>query len=163
MTSALQVRMASMADAAAIAAMSRDLIEHGLPWSWRADRIGQAIGAANTNVAVIREGGELDAFGIMEYWDDDAHLVLFAVRRARQRRGFGGALLRWLEDCAVAAGSRRIRVEARRDNDAARSFYNENGYHELAIERLRYSGRIDKIRLEKWLRQDGASDACPAP
>ena len=159
MTPAVHVRMASMADAAAIAAMSRDLIEHDLPWSWRADRIRQAVGAANTNVAVIQEDPELDAFGIMEYWDDDAHLVLFAVRHARQRRGLGSALLGWLEDCAVAAGSKRIRVEARRDNDAARNFYNENGYHELAIERLRYSGRIDKISLEKWLRQDGASDA----
>ena len=30
------VRLARRADAAAIAALSRDEIEHGLPWRWRA-------------------------------------------------------------------------------------------------------------------------------
>ncbi len=159
MTPALHVRIASVAESSAIATMSRDLIEHELPWTWRADRIRRAIAAKNTNVAVIQEDTELDAFGIMEYWDDDAHLVLFAVRRSRQRHGLGSALLRWLEASAVVAGSKRIRVETRRDNDAARSFYNEKGYHELAIEPLRYSGRIDGICLEKWLHRTSASDA----
>lgn len=148
-----------MADAAAIAAMSRELIEHGLPWTWRADRIRRALAATHTNVAVIREAAELDAFGIMEYGDDDAHLVLFAVRRSCQRQGLGSALLRWLEACAVAAGSKRIRLEARKDNTAARIFYNEHGYHELAIEPRRYSGRVDGICLEKWLHRSDADDA----
>ena len=159
MTPALHVRMASVADAANISAMSRELIEHGLPWTWRADRVIRAIAAPDNNVAVIRDEANLEAFGIMEYWDDDAHLVLFAVRRSLQRRGLGSALLRWLELSAVVAGSKRIRVEARRDNDAARNFYNERGYHELAIEPLRYSGRLDGIRLEKWLHERGAGDA----
>ena len=159
MTPALHVRMASVADAANISAMSRDLIEHGLPWTWRADRVIRAIAAPDNNVAVIRDEANLEAFGIMEYWDDDAHLVLFAVRRSLQRRGLGSALLRWLEASAVVAGSKRIRVEARRDNDAARNFYNEHGYHELAIEPLRYSGRLDGVCLEKWLHERGAGDA----
>ena len=159
MTPALHVRMASVADAANISAMSRELIEHGLPWTWRADRVIRAIAAPDNNVAVIRDEANLEAFGIMEYWDDDAHLVLFAVRRSLQRRGLGSALLRWLEASAVVAGSKRVRVEARRDNDAARNFYNEHGYHELLIEPLRYSGRLDGIRLEKWLHKRCAGDA----
>lgn len=150
--------------APAIAAMSRELIEYGLPWGWRAERVADAIASAETNVAIVREGngqtigqanGEahgLIAFGIMEYVDDDAHLVLFAVRPERQRRGVGTALLAWLEACARVAGSERIQVESRRENDAARCFYNENGYHEQVIERRMYSGRIDGVRLQKWLR-----------
>ena len=144
--------MATKLDAGDIAAMSRDLIEQGLPWSWRPERVVRAVAAANTNVVVVRDAGELDAFGIMEYWDDDAHLVLFAVRPLRQRRGIGSALLQWLEASALVAGSKRIRVEARRDNTAARSFYNEYGYHELAIKPRMYSGALDGILLEKWLR-----------
>ncbi len=151
MTPDLQVSLATPRDAAEIAALSRDLIEQGLPWSWRPERVVRAIAAANTNVAVVREGGELNAFGIMEYWDDDAHLVLFAVRPARQRRGIGSALLQWLEASALVAGSKRIRVEARRDNTAARSFYNEHSYHELLIRPRMYSGMLDGILLEKWL------------
>jgi len=158
MTPALHVRIASKLDADVIAAMSRDLIEHGLPWSWRSERVTRAIEADNTNVVVLRDQTELDAFGIMEYWDDDAHLVLFAVRPAFRRRGIGGALLHWLEVSAQAAGSQRIRVEARRENVAARNFYNDHGYHEFAIRSRMYSGVVDGIQLAKYLRPSAPSD-----
>ena len=159
MTPTISVAIASPADAADIAAMSRRLIEHGLPWTWRPERVVRAIASPVTNVAVVKGKAGLDAFGIMEYWDDDAHLVLFAVRPERQRSGMGSALLQWLEASALVAGSTRIRVEARRDNVAARSFYNEHGYHELAIKAQMYSGMLDGIRMEKWLRQPDPSHA----
>ena len=168
MTPDLQVSLATRHDAAEIAALSRDLIEQGLPWSWRPERVARAIAIANTNVAVVRENREvaasreLQAFGIMEYWDDDAHLVLFAVRPSHQRRGIGSALLQWLEASALVAGSKRIRVEARRDNTAARSFYNEHGYHELLIRPRMYSGVLDGILLEKWLG-NGEPEGTPSP
>ena len=155
----MSVAIASPADAADIAAMSRRLIEHGLPWTWRPERVVRAIASPVTNVAVVKGKAGLDAFGIMEYWDDDAHLVLFAVRPERQRVGLGSALLQWLEASALVAGSTRIRVEARRDNVAARSFYNQHGYHELAIKAQMYSGMLDGIRMEKWLRQPDPSHA----
>ena len=155
MTPDLHIRIASPSDAVEIARMSRRLIEHGLPWSWQPERVARAIASSNTNVAVVREVNELVAFGIMEYWDNDAHLVLFAVRPERQRQGVGTSLLAWLEASAVVAGSERIRVEARRDNIAARSFYNEHGYHELRIKSRMYSGTLDGVHLEKWLRTRG--------
>ena len=145
------IRLASPADAAEIAAMSRDAIEHGLPWSWRRERVAQAIADRDTNVVVVAEPGMLVAFGIMSYLDDDAHLLLFAVRESSRRQGIGSAVLLWLEAVARAAGACRIRVEARRDNEAARSFYNEHGYHERAIAHAMYSAKSDGIRLEKWL------------
>ena len=107
---------------------------------------------ADTNVAGVRERGELIAFGIMEYLDEDAYLVLFAVRPARQRQGIAADVLRWPEASAAAAGSSRVRVDARRDKPAARSFYNELGYHEVRIRPRAYGDRIDQVRLEKWLR-----------
>lgn len=152
----LPIRLAVAADADAIAAMSRELIEQGLPWNWRPERILAAIRAPDTNVAVVRSGAALAGFGIMEYLESDAYLVLFAVRPEHQRQGLGSALLRWLEASAIAAGAERIRVDARRDNVAARSFYNEHGYHEVAIRRGRYRPGVDGVRLEKWLRAGGA-------
>ena len=71
--------------------MSRDYIEHGLPWTWTAGRVEAAIREADINVVVAGERGAISAFGIMSYPDDDAHLLLFAVRqesaaaRSRQR------------------------------------------------------------------------------
>ena len=72
----------------------------------------------DTNVVVVGErGAHRSAFGIMSYPNDDAHLLLFAVRGEHQRRGVGSAILRWLEEAARTAGAKRIRVECRRDND----------------------------------------------
>ena len=151
----LTIRFATFADAAAIAALSRDEIEHGLPWTWREARVRHAIADPDTNVIVVGSPGAVAAFGVMYYAEDDAHLLLFAVHRSQQRQGVGSALLQWLEEAAIAAGAQKIRVEARMDNAAARSFYNERGYHEGAIVRRMYSDRLDGVRLEKWLR-DGA-------
>lgn len=156
MTPDLQIELARADDAASIAVMSRNLIEHGLPWTWQPARVARAIASVNTNVAVVRDRQAPTAFGIMEYWDEDAHLVLFAVRPSQQRHGVGSKLLAWLEASAIAAGSKRIRVEARRDNEATRCFYNQHGYHEVAIKSRMYSGSLDGIQLQKWLR--GASD-----
>ena len=151
------IRLAHPGDAGDIAAMSRELIEHGLPWTWRPSRVLRAIRSPETNVAVVREPGGLVAFGVMEYLESDAYLVLLAVDRAHQRRGIGSALLRWLEASAAVAGAQRIRLHARRDNVAGRSFYNEHGYHEVTIQPGRYSDVLDGIRLEKWLRPAAAA------
>src|ERR1700758_13616 len=137
------IRFATRADAGAIAALSRAEIEHGLPWTWREPRVRHAIADPETNVIVVGRPGAVVAFGVMYYTDDDAPLLLFAVHRSQQRRGVGSALLQWLEEAARVAGATRIRVEARLDNEAARSFYNERGYHEGAIVRGMYSGRLD--------------------
>ena len=152
MISNLTIRFATPADAAAIAALSRVEIEQGLPWTWREPRVRGAIADPDTNVIVVGRPCAVTAFGLMYYAVDDAHLLLFAVHRSQQRRGIGSALLQWLEDAARAAGASRIRVEARLDNEAARSFYNERGYHEGEIVRRMYSGMLDGVRLEKWLR-----------
>jgi ribosomal-protein-alanine N-acetyltransferase len=148
----LAIRLARPADAPAIAAMSRDYIEQGLPWSWQPQRIARAILDPDTNVAIAGRSGALVAFGIMAYLDADAHLLLFAVHHEHRRCGVGSAVLQWLEDVARAAGSKRIRVEARRDNVAARHFYSEHGYHERQIATAMYADDVDGLRLEKWLR-----------
>ncbi len=151
----VEIRLAELADAADIAAMSRDYIEHGLPWGWRRERVARAINDRDTNVAVVGLRGALVAFGIMSYSEDDAHLQLLAVRGASQKRGIGSALLEWLEAVARAGGAQRICVEARADNLAARNFYCVNGYHERRIRKARYSGVVDGVYLEKWLRCAG--------
>jgi [ribosomal protein S18]-alanine N-acetyltransferase len=150
----IAIRFATLADAEAIAAMSRDTIEQGLPWRWRRERVARAIRDPETNVVVVGAQGAVTAFGLMYYAQEDAHLLLFAVLRENQRQGIGSALLLWLEEVARAAGAKRIRVEARRENEAARSFYNEHGYHEREIKKLMYSGVVDGVCLEKWLRDE---------
>jgi [ribosomal protein S18]-alanine N-acetyltransferase len=145
------IRFATQADASDIAALSRDAIEHGLPWTWTEGRIAYAIASNDKNVIVIGAPGAIAGFGIMSYPNDDAHLLLFAVRRGHRRHGLGTRMLRWLEDVAHTAGARRVHVECRRDNAPARNFYCEHGYHELAIRAKWYRGLVDGVLLEKHL------------
>jgi ribosomal-protein-alanine N-acetyltransferase len=153
------IRLARRADAAAIATMSRDEIEQGLPWSWTEGRVLGAIQNPDTNVAVVGATGALQGFGIMAYRDEVAHLLLFSVRPEYRRRGLGSALLRWLECVAVTAGVERIVVECRRDNAGARNFYAETGYHEMAISKGYYRGVEDAVRIEKWLSASGPGES----
>jgi ribosomal-protein-alanine N-acetyltransferase len=150
-TSHPAIRLATRSDARAIAELSRDCIEHGLVWSYTEARILKAIHGKSVNVAVMREQDELVAFGIMDYGDTTAHLVLLGVHPERRRRGLGGQVLRWLEKSAVTAGIELIRVEARLDNQHAVDFYRSLGYVVLGSSPGYYQGRIDAVRLEKRL------------
>jgi ribosomal-protein-alanine N-acetyltransferase len=149
------VRLATVDDANAIATLSRDQIEHGLPWRWTAERVRRALRDRNTNVAVASDGEKLVGFGIMLYADEDAHLLLFAVHPSWRRQGVGGALLNWLETVARTAGLRRVMLECRKENEPARNFYGSLGYHELLIVRRMYEGVEDGVTLEKWIAPAG--------
>jgi [ribosomal protein S18]-alanine N-acetyltransferase len=146
------VRLATAADAAGIAAMSRDAIEQGLGWSWTRGRVLRAMHDRGTNVAVVHERDALLGFGIMQYGDEKAHLSLLAVQAARRRTGLGTLLLAWLEKSAVTAGIERIQLEARVDNPDAVRFYRSQGYRETGSIAGYYNGTLDAVRLEKALR-----------
>jgi len=149
------IRLARRSDAPHIAAMSRDLIEHGLGWSWTPRRVLRSIDDADTNVAVALIAGESVAFAIMKYKDDDAHLLLLAVQPSHARRGIGAALLAWLEQTALVAGVGQVYLEARLSNAAARAFYRRLGYSEIQTVPGYYQGREASIRMAKdlWLQR----------
>ncbi len=137
-------------EAQAIAAMSRDWIEHGLGWSWTAARVSQAVSDPSTNVAVLAQGDQLEGFGIMQYLDDDAaHLVLLAVSPVLRHQGMGRQLLAWLEQSAYVAGSTSIRLECRADNINAIAFYRHLGYRQVDTVKGYYEGRVNAVRLLK--------------
>ena len=149
-----RIRLATTADARAIAMMSRDLIEHGLRWRWDAARVDQCVRDRACNVAVACVQARQCAFGIMKYRENEAHLNLLAVSPAYQGRGIGTALVAWLEDCALTAGIGVAYVEARSANTAARAFYRKLGYKEFALASGYYERTEDAVRLAKDLWQE---------
>ena len=150
MIDAREIRLALPRDAARIAAMSRDYIEAGLGWGWTPARVARSIGDRATNVVLAECGADLAAFGIMKYLEEDAHLLLFAVRPEYRRCGIGSQLLAWLESTATTAGIELIFLETRATNTAAREFYAARGYRELAT-LPRYYGSEDAVRIGKDL------------
>lgn len=147
------IELAGPADAHAIALLSREFVEHRLGWRFTPHRILQLIRTADVNVAVARAAGPLRGFGIMEYEDDEAHLLLLCVAPEFQRKGIGTELIRWLEATALTAGIGCIRLEARANNAAARAFYHRLGYREIKNVPAMYAPHEDGVRIAKdlWL------------
>ena len=146
------IRLATSDDAEAIALESKAEIEHNMGWTWHPRRVRWAIEDPDTNVVVAIADGEMLGFGVMEYKEEVAHLVLFGVREGARRRGLGSALLVWLEKVAAVAGVGRLQVEARLSNEAARSFYRKHGYAESAVVADMYRDTEDGVRFQKVLR-----------
>ena len=147
------IRLALPDDAAGIARMSRDLIEDGLDWSWRRERVLRAMADIATNVVVAHDGQTLTGFGIMEYGDQHAHLALLAVAPPYRQRRVGSRIVAWLEEPARIAGLEKIRLEARADNPGALVFYRRLGFEAISRAVGYYGGEIDAIRFEKPLRR----------
>jgi ribosomal-protein-alanine N-acetyltransferase len=145
------IRFATRADALAMAEMSRDLIEHGLGWSWTRERVLRSLRHPDTNVVVAVREAERAGFGIMKYGDEEAHLLLLAVRPGHARHGVGRALLDWLEVSARVAGVVRVTLEARFGNAAARAFYARLGYAQTQLMPGSYGGREASVRMVKEL------------
>ncbi|WP_460731841.1 GNAT family N-acetyltransferase [Lysobacter tyrosinilyticus] len=145
------IRLATPADAHAIAELSRDAIECGLGWTYTPARVLTALRSRITNVAVIRDDDTLHAAGIMDYGDTSAHLILLGVQRGERRRGLGRHVLTWLEECAATAGLRTIGVEVRADNPGAIAFYLAQGYRFRDRVPNYYRGVLDAMRFAKRL------------
>ena len=146
-----RLELARLADAAAIAAMSCRLIELGLAPSWPAERVARHIRGSESLVLTAKHSGSLVGFAIMQFGDTTAHLNLLAVDTPAQRRGVGKALLSWLEESAVVAGTFLIQLELRATNLAAHAFYAAQGYRDAGRVCGYYQHVEDAIQMEKNL------------
>src|SRR5687768_9153314 len=58
-----------------IANMSRALIEDGLTWRWRPTAVARLIRREDVEVVCVRANGLVVGFAVMQFFDDEAHLV----------------------------------------------------------------------------------------
>ena len=155
-------RLARTRDSQILARMSRDYIETGLGWSWRANRIDRFIHAPDCVVVCAEhmgtpasesqlQGREICGFAIMEFGIDKAHLNLLAVIPAMRRYGVARTLLTWLEKSAKVAGTPQIDLEVRATNAAAQQFYEKLGYQRCGTVPAYYNGREAAHRFQKNL------------
>jgi ribosomal-protein-alanine acetyltransferase len=148
----LTLKLAAPADAAPIAAMSRELIEAGLPWSWTPERVTRNLGRNETLVLTARDADELAGFAIMQFGEERAHLSLLAVRPEFQRQGVARCMLEWLIESALTAGIASVHLELRETNQAARRFYLAQGFAETARIPRYYSGVETAVRMLRDIR-----------
>ena len=146
------LRIARGSDIQPIAVMSRCLIEVGLRgWTWHPTRIARALRSRDTCVLAADVDGKLAGFAITEFGDTRAHLSLFAVQPAHQRRGIGLAMIEWIIESALTAGIVKIDVEMRSNNFAARSFYEALGFVATAQVAGYYQNVETAVRMQRRL------------
>ncbi|HTT43338.1 MAG TPA: GNAT family N-acetyltransferase [Steroidobacteraceae bacterium] len=150
--SAYRLELARRADATALAHMSARYVEHGLRAAWTAVRILWHIRDADSVVLTARTASAPAGFAIMRFGDERAHLNLLAVEPAHRRRGLGRALLTWLEDSALTAGTFTVSLELRAGNAGARAFYGALGYQECGEIPGYYQGVEAALRLRRDVR-----------
>jgi len=149
-----RLRLADGGDIQEIAVMSRCLIEVGLRgWTWHPTRVARALRARETCVLVADIRGRAAGFAITEFGDTRAHLSLFAVKPAQQRRGIGVAMIEWLVESALTAGIDHFTVEMRANNFAARSFYEALGFRQQQYIAGYYQNIEPAIRMRRDLNR----------
>ena len=138
-----------------MAEMSRTLIESGLGWRYTARRMAALISDAETVVLVAHDASRLQGFAVMQFGDEQAHLVLLCVQPMQRRRGIGRRLSEWLVESARVAGIESIGLELRADNTAALAFYRRLGFTEMQLVPGYYDGQTPARRMRLQLRSPG--------
>ncbi len=151
----IELGFACHGDAQTLALMSRDLIETGLGWTYRAPRVAQLIRDPEAIALVTRDGARIVGFSIMTFGDERAHLVLLAVRPTHRRRGIARRMVSWLADSAAIAGMASIHVELRADNAPAYAMYQTLGFAETFRVPRYYRGIETAVRMLRVLRAPG--------
>lgn len=147
----IELRPARTTDAQEIAILSKEFIESGLGWSWRAPRILRNIRDPETVVLVADSEVQLAGFAIMWFGSEYARLNLLAVRPRLRRKGIGRCMIRWLEESALVAGISVVHLEVRAKNRSAQAFYQRLGYRSIAITPGYYQGKEAAVRMARDL------------
>ncbi len=143
----IRLGLALPRDAPALALMSRDLIETGLGWAYRAERIARMIGDPDAVTLVARRDAAAVGFAVMTFGAERAHLVLLAVCAPYQRRGIARRMIAWLRESVVTAGMASIHVELRAGNPRAYALYQAAGFTEVLRLPGYYRGRETAVRM----------------
>lgn len=148
----VKLGVAKLGDAPRIAALSRTLIEAGLPWTWTPKRVAAHIKERENLTVIAGAERTLAGFAMAQFGAERVHLALLGVAEAYQRQGLGRQLVRWVEESAVVAGLFQMRLEVRAGNRGARRFYAALGYTEAGVVSGYYSGVEDAVRFSRDLR-----------
>lgn len=159
----IEFRLACAGDAPRLAAMSRDLVEEGLGWSWVPSRVAWHVRAPESVVLVAERRTRIAGFAIMRFVVEHAHLDLLAVEPTYRRAGIGRGLIAWLEESALVAGISVIYLEVRASNACARSFYQKLGYRPIQRVPRYYDGREAAIRMARDLWHSVMTDTTGEP
>ncbi len=136
------LRPMRLADLPAVMEIDRQSLPR--PWSeaiWR-EELRSPLGL----YLVLEEGGAVSGHIGVKRVADEAHIMTLAVRPERRRRGFARALIESALADPASADVRRVYLEVRPSNAAARALYDSLGFVQAGA-RPGYYGDEDALLL----------------
>ena len=104
---------------------------------WTRGNFGDSL-AADYHCWIVECGGEIAGYSVVMIAASEAHLLNLSVSAPWQRRGLGRELLVFVLKLARDYAARRILLEVRLSNAAARALYAAAGFSEIAVRRDYY-------------------------
>lgn len=139
-------RRMTAADLDAVAALEQAAYPH----PWTRGNFSDSL-EAGYHGWVLECGGEIAGYTIVMVAAGEAHLLNLTVGASWQRRGLGREMLAFALKLARDYGAKKVLLEVRPSNSAARALYGSAGFLEIAVRRSYYpagAAREDAILLE---------------
>ena len=129
-----EVRRMTMEDGAAVAEMEHQLF----PDAWSEKSILETLQRPNTICLIVEKAGRTAGYLLAYTAADEAEIARIAVVKELQRQGAARALLTELEAVCIAERIKKILLDVRCKNSAARALYESAGFKEDGIRQRFY-------------------------
>jgi len=139
----ISLRAARVGDARELARLADAL----LPEAWSVEAFATSLASDAARALVAEEQGALVAFALARRAADEAELLTLCVDPAHQGRGLGRRLAETLFAQLRAEGVRRVHLEVRGSNAAARALYDALGFRESRRRAGYYRDGEDALEL----------------
>ena len=119
----------------------------------------------NASLIVDDADGAITGYSLVLFHRNTSmtRLYSFAVLPDRQRGGIARALLAESEKIALENGFVMMRLEVRKDNARALTFYEKAGYRAFSTYPDYYEDHVDAVRMEKALAPHLSAEDAPVP
>ena len=138
-----KVRRMTMEDGAAVAEMEHQLF----PDAWSEKSILETLEQTNTICLIAEKAGRTAGYLLAYTAADEAEIARIAVVKELQRQGAARALLAKLESVCGSEGIKKILLDVRSGNGAARALYTSTGFKEDGIRQRFYENPVEDAIL----------------
>jgi len=149
------IRIAPMTIARIDDVLAIEKVSFSDPWSREMFRSELEVGGG-TYARVAVRGNALVGYLLAVMIVDEAHLGNLAVHPSERRSGVGQQLLDDLLETAREKGVGRITLEVRESNQAARKFYYQNKFIDVAMRKNYYRNPVEDAIVMLRSLQEGS-------